>query len=545
MKRIIHSACAAHTINLVAKSIKERNVPEFIKKIYQNFEKVVTALDICSEIGLPIPPKNVQTRWLTVMYQFIYLRKYDIYFTGYSNDSFPTNHSTSFLLDEDDGDIDVLGINYSDKQDIYKYHLEFIKCAHNHSIDTDLFSPYNFRNYMYLAKVLWPLYQAILYFEKDQSSLVSIYPILMQIQEYWDNLLQYFESKVSEEPVDIDQGKMSPSDYEGWKSTIDYLRQQLEFRKFHTFDWPMLVLAYCFTPAGRNIYRTKIHDAGFTIFDDFDLNNDNSSIDFKLFTTDYFGNEKLESIDENSINQSDQLTTNNLNSSQNIQIINNQFTVSHFQPNDNNAEISNNKRMSLEGSDVWIFPANMMSQPSSILFLDDPWREPNGNHSINGKKLAYNHRPMADLEFQYQPFHPNLINATLYEMLKRLQYDEYDIDCAKSAFEHYISSFIGDNGLNIKGLYNCSSVREMWLKIRSNFYNNKRGNNTLSHGYLILSDLALTLISCSASEAQCERFISSQKLSISKNTRNINDEYLESIWFLASHRKQIMNYFSQ
>ena len=73
---------------------------------------------------------------------------------------------------------------------------------------------------MYFAKVLWPLYQAILYFEKDQSSLVSIYPILMQIQEYWDNLLQYFESKVSEEPVDIDQGKTSPSDYEGWKSAI-------------------------------------------------------------------------------------------------------------------------------------------------------------------------------------------------------------------------------------------------------------------------------------------------------------------------------------
>lgn len=41
----------------------------------------MTVLDICAEIGLPIPPKNVQTRWLAVMYQFIYLRKYDIYFT--------------------------------------------------------------------------------------------------------------------------------------------------------------------------------------------------------------------------------------------------------------------------------------------------------------------------------------------------------------------------------------------------------------------------------------------------------------------------------
>lgn len=88
--------------------------------------------------------------------------------------------------------------------------------------------------------------------------------------------------------------------------------------------------------------------------------------------------------------------------------------------------------MSLERPDVWIFPANMLSH--LLLFLDHPWKETNENHSINGKKLAYNQRPMADLEFQYQPFHPNLIYATLYEMLKSLQYDEYDIDSAKSAF---------------------------------------------------------------------------------------------------------------
>lgn len=104
----------------------------------------MTVLDICDEIGLPIPPKNIQTRWLTVMYQFIYLRKYDIYFTWYSNEWFSTNHSTSFLLDEDDSDIDALGINYFDKQDIYKYHLEFIKCAHDHSIDTVVYYWYWF-----------------------------------------------------------------------------------------------------------------------------------------------------------------------------------------------------------------------------------------------------------------------------------------------------------------------------------------------------------------------------------------------------------------
>lgn len=296
----------------------------------------------------------------------------------------------------------------------------------------------------------------------------------------------------------------------------------------------MLTLAYCFTPAGRCEYQKRLREARITILDDNDLNSiEPINLEYRLYTQDYFGDEmvaqlnfKFSQINESFLNETE--------THQNYSDINTGNTV--------NPSFSEN--VTINNSDIWVFPDNMMNKSSSILFLDQPWLEPNANHSINGQKLTYNNRPMADIEFQYPPFHPNLIECTLQEILRRLQYNENDICCAQIAFKHWCTTVIGVNGLNILELYKASSERELWEKIRSNFINNERGNNDLCRGYPIISDLALTFISCSASEAQCERYISNQRLAIHRNTRNINDDYLDALWLLSSHRKHIMKYFN-
>ena len=129
-------------------------------------------------------------------------------------------------------------------------------------------------------------------------------------------------------------------------------------------------------------------DSGFEIANDNDLNIiDLNSIDCNLFTADFFGNEKFD-ISNRYVNES---YDTNLHLDQN----------NNYHKNQNNDNNSNNNDQ-IENSIVWIFPPNMMKQSSSILYLNQLWTTPNQNHSISGEKIRYHHRPMPDLEFQYQ-----------------------------------------------------------------------------------------------------------------------------------------------
>lgn len=203
----------------------------------------------------------------------------------------------------------------------------------------------------------------------------------------------------------------------------------------------------------------------------------------------------------------------------------------------NNNQHMNNKSNHLTASNVWFFSNIMMKQPLSVLYSTEPWITPNENRSINGNKLRYNNRPLNDIELQFPPMHPNLIEITLQEVLARLQYNQEDIGKAIKAFKHFCKTPVGEDGLNISEYYNSNDIRELWEKLRCIF--SRDGKNDLCRGYTILADLAFTLISCPASEAQCERYISSQKLCLCKNITNVNQDYLESIWLIYSHRNYI------
>ena len=102
---------------------------------------------------------------------------------------------------------------------------------------------------MILGRVLWPLWQGILFFEKNNSTIMSIFPIFEQILSYWEELKSNLSSKVSDS---------NSYDADKWIETISYLQDQLTFRKFHTMDWPLITLAYTLTPAGRLVYQNEL-----------------------------------------------------------------------------------------------------------------------------------------------------------------------------------------------------------------------------------------------------------------------------------------------
>ena len=459
-----------------------------------------------------------------------YLRLHDIVFIGYSNMNYPSSKTTSFLLD-DDIYSDPLGIDYNNHPQFSQLHKEFVKISHKKSININLFSPNNFRNYMIMGKVLWPLWQAILYFERDETSLISIYPILHEIENYWNELKMYFTSQKV-----IDQNILTQKDVKGWIECIDFLKQQLTFRQFHSMDWPLVSLAYVFTPAGRTEYRTILPQYGISILHDFDAEQMNSSeIEYHLFLNDFFGPDNSY-LDEIGSQLGQDIDLNSENNDDNAGIRCSLYI------NDENTEQNpdnQNQNSNINESNIWFFPPNMMKQPSSILYSNTPWKIPNSNHSIDGRKLRYHHRPMTDIEFQFHPMHPNLIEATLFEVLQRLQYEENDIRNAIKAFKHWVITPTGIDGLNIHDIYNKHNVRNIWEKIRSNFIGSNTDSNPLCRGYVVLCDLAFTLISCLASEAQCERYISKQKLSLCINTRNINQDLLDAIWLMYSHRNYL------
>ena len=247
LKRIIFCSCASHTLNLIAKSISEQKAPTFIKDIYSSFVKATDCLDKIRLEFLEKPPKNIKTRWLLMLNQIKYLRLHDIFFIGYSNINYPTK-TTQFLLDTEEYD-DFNGVDFSQHPKYSGLHKEFIKLSKKQKINIELFSLDNYRNFMILGRVLWPLWQGILFFEKNNSTIMSIFPIFEQILSYWEELKSNLSSKVSDS---------NSYDADKWIETISYLQDQLTFRKFHTMDWPLITLAYTLTPAGRLVYQNEL-----------------------------------------------------------------------------------------------------------------------------------------------------------------------------------------------------------------------------------------------------------------------------------------------
>lgn len=79
---------------------------------------------------------------------------------------------------------------------------------------------------MILGRVLWPLWQAILFFEKNDTSMISIFSILEQIEKYWNQLKTFLINKKNDE---------NSYDANRWTQTNDFLIAELNFRRFHIF----------------------------------------------------------------------------------------------------------------------------------------------------------------------------------------------------------------------------------------------------------------------------------------------------------------------
>lgn len=145
---------------------------------------------------------------------------------------------------------------------------------------------------------------------------------------------------------------------------------------------------------------------------------------------------------------------------------------------------------------------------------------------------------MTDLEFYFKSLHPLLIEATLRVALERLQYNNDDIALGIEAFRMWTSLPIEPNGISLYSIFSPLCVREIWEELRS-IFKGKEETTPLGRGFEVLTDLALTFVSCPASEAECERYISKQKLIITKNMQNINNDYMQALWMLYSHRLQV------
>lgn len=165
IKIIIFCSCSSHVMHLVAKSVQEENAPSFIKNVYSKFFQASLHLDQFSEASIEKPPKPIMTRWLLVFNQIKFMRKHDIFFVGFSNYEYPAASTKSFLFEEDCYN-NPLRIDFNEHPEHSRPHKLFLKIAHKKNINIDLFSPYNFRNYMFMAKILWPLWQSILFLNR-------------------------------------------------------------------------------------------------------------------------------------------------------------------------------------------------------------------------------------------------------------------------------------------------------------------------------------------------------------------------------------------
>lgn len=137
---------------------------------------------------------------------------------------------------------------------------------------------------------MWPLWKAISLFEENDTSIISIYPIWQQIISYWNDLSDYFKKK-------FEKGIITENEYSGWTESISFLNNQLEFRSFHTYDWPMITLSFCFSPSGRMMYQKQLKETGITVLYDECLEDKSPcKFDYVLFKENDFENDPLEKI---------------------------------------------------------------------------------------------------------------------------------------------------------------------------------------------------------------------------------------------------------
>lgn len=98
---------------------------------------------------------------------------------------------------------------------------------------------------------MWPLWKAIKFIENNDTSMISIYPIFQQILYYWNDLSEYLKNKK-------ENGQISENEYNRWNESINYLNKQLEFRMFHTFDWPTVATIMLFFSWWTDGFSTEI-----------------------------------------------------------------------------------------------------------------------------------------------------------------------------------------------------------------------------------------------------------------------------------------------
>jgi len=192
-KNIRYNSCICHTLQLVVSSISKKStiITRFDSLLY-SFHELSMNRHVHCTVG-SFFPKNLSIRWLSRIQIVNWIIKHkDIL-----QNCILTNmdHSTKILF-------------------------------------ASLVNENVFNTIILIGELIFPIYQLVLYFEKNDSTVPLIVPALRYLKQYYKNCL------------------VSPKFLE-LKSLVSDLLQEIEFRKTHTLDWNLLKCSYYLTFLGR------------------------------------------------------------------------------------------------------------------------------------------------------------------------------------------------------------------------------------------------------------------------------------------------------
>ena len=255
------------------------------------------------------------------------------------------------------------------------------------------------------ADIMIPIYSATLFFESNTSKVTDIVPIVFQIEKHWNNLLK-------------------DETFTQFYNTIDFLLERLKHRKFHLLDWPLLHLAYSFTPGGRIFARKILKKYQFEINDDKFDNSPGLDPSIRLKLNELGYKIKLKQI------------TNEATDPMNSDSISIDRNEDNFESTYNDANANS-------------ITSHASTQKNLVFMVGnvESFYPFNTNRSIDDTKLFPFERKMEDIEFQYEPGHFLLLKTTLTELIKRLGYEKYDKSIL-ACYDYWIKNTIADLKIN-------------------------------------------------------------------------------------------------
>lgn len=450
VRKVLYFSCICHFMQLLADDIENvpiiqkskdclNNMKQFINK---KFSKIVGKV-----------PDEVETRW----------------FSHYNSLKFILTNKIAITSSRDAAVHQLKGIRGEHVQMQREELLSILK-----DDNFDLLNKY--------ANVMLPIYITTLFFEENTSQAVSAVPIIKQVENYWEKLL-------------------NNQDFGDFHSAITILLQRINHRKFHLLDWPLLNLAYSLTPGGRIYARKILIENGYEIEEEkYDsMVGLDPCLQFELRNLKY-------KIKLNQINneKSDPIAT--------------QFD--HMERNSETFIVEEEE----QHINSEVQPILIQHAQNNLVFMIGnvkPYFEFNAERSIDGLTLFPFERKMDDLEFRYQPCHFNLLKKTLEDLCERFGYTtekESIVEC----YDFWLKAKTTDLGIIH---YQKNSDVKIWKDMAIH-----------SPCWKFLSDIALTLISAQGSETICERKISMQRATITNRRLSSKEDLVEARFRLACNK---------